>query len=41
MSPHYIRTTGSHFSGFEAKIDMHLVDVRTEDDQVFLRYRRA
>ena len=41
VSPRYIRTPGSHFSGFEAKIDLDLIDVRTEDGQVFLRYRRA
>ena len=41
VSPRYIRTPGSHFSGLEAKIDLRLLDVRTEDDQVFLRYRRT
>ncbi|HJF76284.1 MAG TPA: hypothetical protein K8V63_05975 [Brevibacterium linens] len=41
VSPLYIRTLGSHFSGLEAKIDLRLIDVSTEDDQVFLRYRRT
>ncbi|MGC2941173.1 MULTISPECIES: hypothetical protein [unclassified Brevibacterium] len=41
VSPRYIRTPGSHFSGLEAKIDLRLIDVHTEDGQVFLRYRRA
>ncbi|MGM0700483.1 MAG: hypothetical protein ACQEVD_16680 [Actinomycetota bacterium] len=41
VSPCYIRTPGSHFSGLEAEIDLRLIDVRTEDDQVFLRYTRA
>lgn len=41
VSPRYIRTPGSHFSGLEAEIDLRLIDVRTEDDQVFLRYTRA
>lgn len=41
VSPLYIRTPGSHFSGLEAKIDLRLIDVSTEDDQVFLRYRRT
>ncbi|MGO3023713.1 MAG: hypothetical protein ACTIIH_10785 [Brevibacterium sp.] len=41
VSPRYLRTPGSHFSGLEAEIDLRLIDVRTEDDQVFLRYTRA
>lgn len=41
LSPRYIRTPGTHFSGLEAEIDLRLIDVRTEDDQVFLCYRRA
>lgn len=41
VSPRYIRTPGSHFSGLEAEIGLRLIDVRTEDDQVFLRYTRA
>ncbi|GAA1506616.1 hypothetical protein [Brevibacterium permense] len=41
VSPRYIRTPGSHFSGLEAEIALRLVDVRTEDDQIFLRYTRA
>ncbi|AZU00997.1 hypothetical protein [Brevibacterium linens] len=41
VSPRYLRTPGSHFSGLEAAIDLHLIDVRTEDDQVFLRYERG
>lgn len=41
VSPCYIRTPGSHFSGLEAEIALRLIDVRTEDDQVFLRYTRA
>lgn len=41
VSPRYVRTPGSHLSGLEAEIDLRLIDVRVEDDQVFLRYRRA
>ena len=41
VSPRYIRTPGSHFAGLEAEIALRLIDVRTEDDQVFLRYTRA
>lgn len=41
VSPLYIRTLGSHFSGLEAKIDLRLIGVSAEDDQVFLRYRRT
>lgn len=41
VSPLYIRTPGSHLAGLEAEIALRLIDVRTEDDQVFLRYTRA
>ncbi|UVI34584.1 hypothetical protein [Brevibacterium spongiae] len=41
ISPRYIHTAGSHFSGLQADIELRLIEVRTEDDQVFLRYRRA
>lgn len=41
ISPRYIHTEGSHFSRLPAQIDLRLIDVRDEDDQVFLRYRRA
>ncbi|WP_166824275.1 dihydrofolate reductase family protein [Brevibacterium limosum] len=41
VSPRYVRARGSHLSALEAEIDLRLIDVRVEDDQVFLRYRRA
>ncbi|WP_166972235.1 hypothetical protein [Brevibacterium atlanticum] len=41
VSPRYIHSPGSHFSRLQATIDLHLIDVRSEDDQVFLHYVRA
>ncbi|WP_210602380.1 hypothetical protein [Brevibacterium oceani] len=41
VSPLYIHSLGSHFSQLQARIDLHLIDVRSEDDQVFLHYVRA
>lgn len=41
ISPRYIHTAGSHFSGLQTSIELTLLDVRTEDEQVYLRYRRA
>lgn len=41
ISPKYIRTETSHLSSLHAEIDLRLIDVRTEDDQVFLRYAKA
>lgn len=41
LSPRYIRSSGSHFSRLETEIDLRVVDVRTVDDQVFIRYVKA
>jgi riboflavin biosynthesis pyrimidine reductase len=41
VSPRYLHTGGSHFSGLRADIELDLIDVRTEDGQVFLRYTKA
>ena len=41
LSPRYIHTATSHFCQLRTEIELRLIDVRTEDDQVFLRYRRA
>lgn len=41
LSPFYNRNAGSHFSQLEATLNLRLIDVRTDDDQVFLRYAKA
>ena len=41
ISPRYIHTATSHFSRLQTEIELDLLDVRAEDDQVFLRYRKA
>ncbi|MDN6124247.1 MAG: hypothetical protein L0I80_10350 [Brevibacterium sp.] len=41
LSPLYSRNAGSHFSQLEADLNLRLIDVRTADDQVFLRYAKA
>ncbi|SMX75216.1 MULTISPECIES: hypothetical protein [unclassified Brevibacterium] len=41
LSPLYSRNSGSHFSQLEATLNLRLIDVRTVDDQVFIRYRKA
>ena len=41
LSPLYSRTTGSHFSQLEATLNLRLIDARTVDDQVFVRYVKA
>lgn len=41
LSPRYIRSSGSHFSRLEAEIELRVIDVRTVDDQVFIRYVKA
>ena len=38
LSPRYVRTQGSHFCTLEAEIDLQITDVRTDEDQVFVRY---
>lgn len=38
LSPRYIRSSGSHFSQLEADIALRVTDVRTVDDQIFIRY---
>ncbi|MCI4010299.1 hypothetical protein [Brevibacterium sp. ZH18] len=41
LSPRYSRNSGSHFCRLEADIDLCVIDVRTVDDQVFVRYAKA
>ncbi|HCG57559.1 MULTISPECIES: hypothetical protein [Brevibacterium] len=41
LSPLYSRNTGSHFSQLEATLNLRLIDVRTVDDQIFIRYAKA
>lgn len=41
LSPRYIHTAGSHFSQLTADIGLRVLDVRAEDDQVFIRYAKA
>lgn len=41
LSPFYNRDSGSHFSQLEARVNLRLIDVRTVDDQVFVRYAKA
>lgn len=40
LSPRYIRSSGSHFSRLETEIDLRVIDVRTVEDQVFIRYAK-
>lgn len=41
LSPLYSRNSGSHFSQLETTLDLRLIDVRTVEDQVFIRYAKA
>lgn len=41
LSPLYSRNIGSHFSQLEATLNLRLIDVRTVDDQIFIRYAKA
>lgn len=41
LSPCYSRNSGSHFSQLEASLELRVIDVRTVDDQVFVRYVKA
>lgn len=41
VSPRYIHTATSHFCQLRTEIELRLIETRAEDDQVFLRYRRA
>lgn len=41
LSPLYSRNSGSHFSQLETTLKLRLIDVRTVDDQVFIRYAKV
>ena len=41
LTPRYSRNAGSHFCRLDAEIDLRIIDVATEDDQVFVRYAKA
>lgn len=41
LTPRYSRNAGSHFCRLEAEIDLRIIDVRSEDDQIFVRYAKA
>ena len=41
LTPRYSRNAGSHFCRLEAEIDLRVIGVRTEDEQIFVRYAKA
>lgn len=41
LTPRYSRNAGSHFCRLDAEIDLRIIDVRTEDEQIFVRYAKT